>query len=474
VGERFSSLKRTRDSRLTLLSNCNQHDRLPVLSASGAQDCCGIFSRPRRSRLIVLIAPLLFLLILPPLPSQTARRQRDVETFVPHRVRPALTDNQVELRVSPQTIEVGRPVSLVVMFQPTGPTTGYAFHFGDNSPVRWGPESEITHTYSSPGTYLVYAEIRGREGVLAHRIVKTVQKHVEVIPSQVRPTESIPPPVPTIRTLQVYLASDANHVRVGKSVIFSISTNDARPHAYELNFGDQIVQTRKNSIQHTFRTRGNYTVSVTVLDHPSHARATLGISVDQRPLEVYLSANANQVLAGESVTFSISTNDARPHAYELNFGDQLAQTRKNSIRHTFRTRGNYSVSVTVLDDPSHPRDKFRIRVDPPPPPWIYIVGALAAAVLLFATRKWWLRVPVPPPVPPPASVPPPVPQPASVPPPVLPTFHPHWASGTQQTKWQENTAINYELHFESNVSKGRFRLETSEPMLVTSIKRDND
>jgi PKD repeat protein len=465
---RFISLKPKADFRVTLLSNCNQHDRLQVRASSCAQNRRRIFSRRRRARRIIIITPLLFLLIPSPIHSQRPRPRPDVETRVPQRRGPQLTDSaisaKVELKVNPQRVEVGKDVFFEVTSQLPGGNIEYRFDFGDRSATNWNGQPQTTHAYDSPGFYRVYAEIRGREGVLAHRIVKTVEKQVEVIPARDRPT----PPEGIDRNLQVYLSSDANHVRVGKSVTFSISTNDARPHAYELNFGDQsqIVRTKRNSIPHTFRARGNYTVAVTVLDHPSHARARLGISVDRQPLEVYLSADAAQARAGERVIFSISTNDGSTHEYRLNFGDQspVVQTRKNRLPHTFRARGNYTVSVTVLDDPSHPGDEVRIRIGPPrkpePPSWTYVVAALVAAVLFYKILKWLFRSP------------PPVPPPPPLVPPLL-TFHPHWDSSTAPTKRQENIAVNYELHFDRNVSKGRYQLEIRGPELITSIRRNN-
>jgi hypothetical protein len=54
--------------------------------------------------------------------------------------------------------------------------------------------------------------------------------------------------------------------------------------------------------------------------------------------------------------------------------------------------------------------------------------------------------------------------------PALPTFHPHWDPGAPQ-KQQENLTVNYELHFEPNVSKGRQRLETRAASLIVSRKK---
>jgi hypothetical protein len=52
----------------------------------------------------------------------------------------------------------------------------------------------------------------------------------------------------------------------------------------------------------------------------------------------------------------------------------------------------------------------------------------------------------------------------------LPTFHLRWDRGAPQ-KQQENVTINYELHFDPNLSKGRQRLEIGGTSLIISRKK---
>jgi len=127
---------------------------------------------------------------------------------------------------------------------------------------------------------------------------------------------------------------------------------------------------------------------------------------------------------------------------------------------------------------------------PPPSPWAIILGALVA-IGVVAFIVYWLKRPlkvevvpvkdygeqhVAPSPPVPAQPPPPIPVqpppiPAQPPPiPALPTFHPHWDRGAPQ-KQQENVTINYELHFDPNLSKGRQRLEIGGTSLIISRKK---
>jgi len=177
-------------------------------------------------------------------------------------------------------------------------------------------------------------------------------------------------------------------------------------------------------------------------------------------LEVYLSVDKNPSSVGKTVTFSIWTNKNKPYLYELNFGDNSRpfQTRSNSVWHIFKAPGKYIVSARVLDDRSRPSANLEIFVDGGPPPWIYVILVVLGVVAL----RYLLRrkpTPKPPPIPP---QPPPIP--------ALPTFHLHWDRDSPQ-KQQENVTVNYELHFDPNLSKGRRRLETGGTSLIISKKK---
>jgi hypothetical protein len=199
--------------------------------------------------------------------------------------------------------------------------------------------------------------------------------------------------------------------------------------------------------------------STTIQVNPGVATATPSITPHPTatlPLEVYLSVDKNPSSVGKTVTFSIWTNNNRPHSYELNFRDNsgLFRTKSNSIIHTFKNPGKYIVSVRVVNDRSHPSANLEIFVDGGTPPWIYVILVVLGVVAL----RYLLRR-KPPPVP---AQPPPIP--------ALPTFHLHWDRDSPQ-KQQENVTVNYELHFDPNLSKGRQRLEIGGTSLIISKKK---
>jgi len=262
-------------------------------------------------------------------------------------------------------------------------------------------------------------------------------------------------------------------------VTFTVSTIPEVPNLYyQFNAGDgsPIQHGKTPRIQHIYTSPRNYAASVTLVGSEWPSRAGLTISVDRpspsppyapglfptvvatatpsiRPtptatprLEVYLSVDKNPSSVGKNITFSISTNKNRPHLYELNFGDKSKrfQTRSNSVPHIFKAPGKYTISVRVLDDRSHPRADLRIFIDRRPP-WLYIImaGLAAVALLLYGILKLLF---------------------------LWPTFHPYWDWSSPQ-KQPESVTVNYELHFEPNLSKGRQRLETRGASLIISKKR---
>ena len=231
--------------------------------------------------------------------------------------RTPATRNQATLNVSPSPpVEVGNPVLFeVVLWQPPPPgwNLQYRFDFGDGTRTDWVSERQATHTYLSPrsGGYPVLVEIltTRRDGAQS---TKNVDGNVEVVaplkpaptstatsapitpsptPVTPSPTPSTSPPAsPTATPLgpapQVYLSVDKNSTFAGDPVTFSISTNlpaDNQPHSYSIDFGDGSKPSviKVSTVSHVFKTAGNYTAWVTVLDHRLNVRGDVAISVDK-------------------------------------------------------------------------------------------------------------------------------------------------------------------------------------------------
>jgi hypothetical protein len=188
---------------------------------------------------------------------------------------------------------------------------------------------------------------------------------------------------------------------------------------------------------------------------PSPSPTALPATPITPPPEVYLSVDKNPISAGNSVTFSIATNlpGNQPYSYAVDFGDgsQPIRITGNSVPHIFKASGNYTASVTLLDDGSHARADVAILVDARRPSWLWVyilvvLAVVALAYLIFQKSKLKILMGA------------------------QPTFHPHSDWDAPQTA-PKNLAINYGLYFHPNVSAGTDRLETDEPGSILRKKK---
>ena len=304
----------------------------------------------------------------------------------------AILANRVILNATPSTVEIDQNVRFELRFQrppPPVPNIQYGFNFADGSPIEWTAAPRTTHTYSASGTYDPSVEVRVGERVLD--LPRIVGPTVQVAPQ--------PSPTPT---------STATPAPV---------TPSPSP----------------------------YTPSPTALPTATPISP---------PPEVHLSVDKNPISTGDGVTFSIVTNlPAGNHSYAVDFGDGSKPIRitSNSVPHVFKAAGNYTASVTLLNERSNAHADLAILVDARRSSrlWVYIVAAravLALVCLIFQRSK--LKMPMA----------------------AQPTFHPHSDWDAPQT-WPKNLAINYGLYFHPNVSAGQDRLENDEPGSILRKKK---
>jgi hypothetical protein len=371
----------------------------------------------------------------------------------------------VRLQPEKRNVQIGERVRFWAKL--SRPRSGllYEFRDADGTVIKSGvDQTEAVGQFWTPGPHRISVFVR------IHGPPLTDSTTINVSPPEAgQPVPNLPGP------LRVQLSADKPHARVGETVTFTISTVPDLPHLdYQFDAGDgsPMQRGRTPRIQHSYTNPRKYMAKVSLRGAELPARAELAIFITPTatatpspsptttatpPLEVYLSVDKNPNSVGEGVTFSISTNKNKPHLYELNFRDNsgLLQTKSNSVRHIFKNSGNYIVSVRVLDGRFHPRAELEVIVGwslwhriltiaryvalaALRPPWLYMVGGLVIVTLCYLFAR--------------------------------PTFHPRWDRGVPQ-KQQENVTINYELHFDPNISKGRQRLETGEASLIISRKK---
>ena len=308
-------------------------------------------------------------------------------------------------------------------------------------------------------------------------------------------------PTPTVSAINptVSLKPEKGTVQIGESVKFTATLNPPRReviYAFEADgrgIGGGMDQTEAVG---RFSTPGSHVVNVHALVRGTTLAASTTIQVKEavptlpHPVRVQLSADKQQVRVGESVTFTVSTTPDVPNLdYQFDPGDgsSIHHGKTPRIRYAYTNAKNYTASVTLIGAEWSGRAERAISVDRLSPPLPYSPSPVATAVAtvppsIAPLPTATLSIPPPPP-----SIPLnyviPIgllvvivgillhwPKPDPTPMAALPTFHPRWdlAAPRKQT---QNVTVNYELHFDPNLSKGRQRLETRGASLIISRKK---
>jgi PKD repeat protein len=153
--------------------------------------------------------------------------------------------------------------------------------------------------------------------------------------------------------------ADANGT-VGAPLTFdgSASTDDGSIVSYDWAFGDGISASGM-TVNHTYSSPGNYTVSLDVCDDASPSQcnsATHMVNITAAPVDMPPTAiitGPNTGLAGDSLIFdgSTSTDDGTIVSYAWDV-DGVSAGSGTSLNYTFASAGSYVVGLTVCDDAS--------------------------------------------------------------------------------------------------------------------------
>ena len=151
----------------------------------------------------------------------------------------------------------------------------------------------------------------------------------------------------------------------GSSVTFdaSASTGGNGPAItdYEWNFGDGTPVDdvgASTGVQHTYASRGVYTVTLTVNNGAGSDSTTQTVTVDDQPTAAFTSSPASVAAPGASVSFDASASASGDPGgaitdYTWNFGDGTPADDTSSTAaatHAYTTPGNYTVTLTATDD----------------------------------------------------------------------------------------------------------------------------
>jgi PKD repeat protein len=207
------------------------------------------------------------------------------------------------------------------------PPYTYNWVFGDgNISMQQNP----SHRYTIPGNYTVKLSIVDSHAFQSNETTSVMIIHSDLIARAHGPYTGIPQSLISFR---------------------GSVTGGCPPYSWHWNFGDGNTSIQQNP-SHAYRTVGNYTVTLTVIDNLSHFNS------DYTSVEVTfeLRANAHGPYNGTMRIpvqfFGNATGGFPPYTWLWDFGDGSKSTQQNQS-HAYKNPGNYTIVLSVSDSSHH-------------------------------------------------------------------------------------------------------------------------
>jgi PKD repeat protein len=242
-----------------------------------------------------------------------------------------------------------------------GTITDYSWNFGDGSPVDdAGNAATATHSYATRGHYTVTLTVTNDAGQTAtfHQTI-TVDDPPTVT---ISPTVAVTTPGSTVSFNGTATAPDSGGSITGLS----------------WNFGDPSSANNTSTAtnpSHLFANAGTYTVTLTATDDLGvTTQATATVKVDAPPTASFSASatTATPATPGTAVSFNASASSDSVGTitnYSWSFGDGSSDLNETTPTdtHTYATRGNYTVQLTVTNDDGQTAQSTQtVTVDDPP------------------------------------------------------------------------------------------------------------
>lgn len=254
------------------------------------------------------------------------------------------------------------------------------WQFGDGA--SW-TGSNVSHTYVSPGDYLVNCTA---EDSIGSKVTESEQVQVD---SDVAASVTSP--------VDYGLAPFTFALRAG-------ADGGAPPYNYTWNFGDGVDGSGEDGT-HTYTTPGSYNATVTIVDAWGYG-SMASTAIDLAPqLGVAASARSPNGTLPLTVQFSaMGSGGFGPLSYRWAFGDGATSAAENTS-HTYVLPGNFTAKLTMADSRGNELTKvFEVEVlnssssSPPPaapsggtlPYWTIPVGiaaVLAVVIAIYLVRR---------------------------------------------------------------------------------------
>jgi PKD repeat protein len=237
----------------------------------------------------------------------------------------------------PTDVGLGTSFSPGVLNGTSGP---YSFNwsFGDGEgtsyacPNPGGPtQYDTSHTYSTPGTYIVQVSISYPDGLLVNESF-SLQVNADPVVSG--------------------LYASPNPAVLGQPVNFTVSvTNGTSPFAYSWNFGDGGLGGNLSAISHTYTTDGPFRATVNVTD----AAGFLLTDVVSVTIALTPTVTGNTSLGATPLLASFESavlGGVPGYTYLWQFGDGSTSAGPDPS-HVYTQSGNYTAALRVTDSVGH-------------------------------------------------------------------------------------------------------------------------
>ncbi|MFM9050698.1 MAG: PKD domain-containing protein, partial [Bacteroidota bacterium] len=202
--------------------------------------------------------------------------------------------------------------------------TGYLWNFGDGTT---GSGTNVQHTYSASGVYVVSISVTGGGAVLCNSVVTVIVNNI-------------------FPTCSAYFVSSSQSLT---GYFIDLSSNTSPATAYTWNFGDGNTSTLRFP-QHTYAQRGTYNVCLTIADSNCADTYCQAIIVDTQVVipggcQAFF---ATVQLAPYQLAVVNLSNGQMPLTYSWDFGDGSTSTLPFPS-HQYANIGSYLLCLSIAD-----------------------------------------------------------------------------------------------------------------------------
>jgi hypothetical protein len=231
----------------------------------------------------------------------------------------------------------GLPITITASGMPSGLQLKNNVMNIDN----WMLNPTISGIPTSFGTFTVQVTATNDSGKGSATITMTVDPKTDNAPPTITSTSATPNPAQT-----------------GQQVAFFAAATDPENvvPTFTWDFKDGSTGSGA-SVYHTFSAAGTYAVQVSASDGVNTVTNTVSVTVStsssSNPVVTSISASSNPAQINTAVTFTAVASGTQPLAYSWNFGDGSTPAKGNPVTHTYVTKGEYTVTVSVSDAANH-------------------------------------------------------------------------------------------------------------------------